>query len=339
MGSSMTLRRTQSWWIICAGIALLCPACQTIWYGQALRGQFEVISKTRPAAKVVRDPETSPELRKRLELVQELLQFAENELQLPSGGAYTAYADLEREAVLWAVFAAPEFDVEAIEWRYPVVGKLGYRGYFREADAEAFAAKLRDERGLDTAVVPVPAYSTLGWFHDPVLNTFIEYEEADLAGLIFHELTHKKYYRAGDTEFSEALAVAVEQEGVRRWLKSKGDEHQLANYNRQEAKLMRFVKRLLDVRAELQEIYNSGADEPTMKERKEEVLDALQSEIRGLIQKAGKTEDDTYWLRDDINNAHLNVVAAYFLRVPEFEAELAAANGDLELFFERLKQL
>ena len=160
----------------------LVVGCQTTWYGQALRGQMEVMSATQPCDELIADPNTPDDLRQRLELVAEILKFAESDLQLPNGGNYTTYADLGRDAVLWAVFATKPLEVEAKEWSYPVVGKLGYRGYFREDDATSLAQKLKKD-GLDVAVVPVPAYSTLGWMRDPVLNTFIDYEDADLAAL------------------------------------------------------------------------------------------------------------------------------------------------------------
>ncbi|MEM7010295.1 MAG: aminopeptidase [Verrucomicrobiota bacterium] len=317
---------------------VLVVGCQTTWYGQALRGQIEVMSATQPCDEIIADPNTPDDLRQRLLLVAEILEFAENDLQLPNGGNYTTYADLGRDAVLWAVFATKSLEVEAKEWSYPIVGALGYRGYFREEDAEALAEKL-DDKGLDVAVVPVPAYSTLGWMRDPVLNTFIDYKDADLAALIFHELMHRKYYRPGDTEFSEALAVAIEQEGVERWLTSKGDTAGLAKYHQQEAKLMRFVQRLLDTRAELGELFETDLSDDEKLAKKSELLGGLQKEIRELMRAAGKTEEDTFWLRDEINNAHLNIAAAYFLRVPEFQEALENVGGDLTQFYVNLDEM
>lgn len=312
------------------------PSCHVSWYGQAVRGQLEVLSKTRPTDVVLANPETTPELRKRLQLVQQLLEFAENELELPHDGNYSGYADLERDAVMWAVYAAPEFDVEPIEWKAPVVGSISYRGYFDKKAAEAFAKRMREQRGLDTAIVPVPAYSTLGWFRDPILNTFIDYDEANLAGLIFHELTHKKLYRPNETDFNEALAVAVEQEGVRRWLTKKGDSAALARYQRQQAALRRFVSKILDLREELRALYASDILEIEKRSRKKKLLDDLQNYINKKLREAGKDNSESFWLREDLTNAHLNLAAVYFLRVPEFEVKLKAADGDFSKFFRNL---
>ncbi|MFT5470374.1 MAG: putative aminopeptidase [Verrucomicrobiales bacterium] len=316
--------------------ALLLSSCQSTWYGQAVRGQVELLKMARPAAEVISDPETSDDVSKRLKLVQQLLEFAESNLELPHDGNYSSYVDLDREAVMWAVYASTEFDIAPVEWRAPVVGKISYRGYFKKEDAEAFAENLRTHRGLETAIVPVPAYSTLGWFRDPILSTFLDYDEADLAALIFHELTHKKFYVAGDTEFNEALAVAVEQEGVRRWLTSRGEFEALAAYEKQQANLMDFVKRLLDLRQKLHLLYSIETSPERMRASKQRMFGELQSEIREKLRDAGKDADDTFWLRDDLNNAHLNLAAVYFLRVPEFQAELQAVDGDLVVFFKRL---
>jgi len=318
-------------------ICLVLYGCQT-YYGQAISGQFEIVRLQEPFDKALEKPTATPELKAKLALVEEVLVFADREMKLPNGGNYTQYADLGRDYVLWSVFAAPEFEVEAKVWKYPVVGSLGYRGYFKEADAQAFGEKLR-KQGYDVAVVGVPAYSTLGWFHDPVLNTFVKWKENDLAALIFHELTHKKYYRAGDTEFSEALAVSVEQEGVRRWLTSKGDTAGLAKWDERNGKLQRFVQRLLNTRAALDEVYKSALTEEAKRAKKAEILGALQTEVRALLKAAGKKPEDSFWMRDELNNAHLNVIAAYYLRVPEFEQVLRDCGGDMDKFFAAVKDV
>lgn len=312
--------------------------CQASYYGQAVNGHTEIWWKQRPTKVVLKDPKTDDELRSKLELVQELLAFAEAELHLPNDGNYTSYADLEREYVVWSVFAAPELEVDPVSWTYPVLGDLDYRGYYKEAAANKFGDKLK-EQGLDVAVVGVPAYSTLGWFRDPLLNTFIDYDEDDLAGLIFHELSHKKYYRHGDTEFSEAFAVAVENEGVRRWLKSKGDTEALAKYEKGIRKVDDFVQMLLDARAELDAIYTSERADDAKRAEKAVVLSRLQNNVRSTLRAAGREPEDTFWLRDEINNAHLNIIATYYLRVPEFEQVLKDCGGDIEAFYKKAEEM
>jgi len=324
-------------------IALLITAgfvagCQASYYGQAINGHTEIWWKKRPAKALIADPDTDEELRAKLELVGEMLEFAEKELYLPYDGNYTSYADLEREYVVWSVFAAPELEVDPVSWTYPVLGDLDYRGYYKEEAAQKFGDGLRED-GLDVAVVGVPAYSTLGWFRDPLLNTFIDYDEDDLASLIFHELSHKKYYRHGDTEFSEAFAVAVENEGVRRWLKSRGDTEGLAKFEKGIRKVDDFVQMLLDGRAELDSVFTSDLSDEEKRVQKAEILARLQKKVRDTLRAAGREPEDTFWLRDDINNAHLNIIATYYLKVPEFEQVLRDCGGDLELFYQTVEAM
>ena len=318
---------------------LTVAGCSVSYYGQAVLGQLEIWRKEKPAAAVVGDPRTSSQLRQRLELVREVLAFAESELLLPSQGSYSTYADLGRDSVVWSVFAAPALDVKAVKWSYPVLGALDYRGYFHKERAEAFAKDLRS-KGLDVVVTGVPAYSTLGWFRDPLLNTFIDWNDSELAGLIFHELSHRKYYRKGDTEFSEAFAVAVEEEGVCRWLRKRGDRAALERWETRQLRLRQFVQLVLETRRRLDMLYHStNLPDAEKLTRKREILAGLQIQIRELLTQAGKSPRESFWLRGDLNNAHLNVVAAYRLRVPEFEKVLQANGGDLARFYEAVTKL
>lgn len=196
--------------------ALLETGCQTAGYvSQVIRGQHQIWKRQEPIDTLLASEETSPALKHQLALVLQLRRFAEHELKLPANGHYLRYADLQRRFVVWNVYAAPEFSLTPKSWWYPVVGSLDYRGYFSEEKARAHAAELR-ARGFDTYVGGVTAYSTLGWFRDPVLNTFIHEPEADLADLLFHELAHQRLFIPGDTEFNEAFATAVAEEGTRR---------------------------------------------------------------------------------------------------------------------------
>ncbi|HEY6126433.1 MAG TPA: aminopeptidase, partial [Steroidobacteraceae bacterium] len=161
--------------------------CGTTYVAQAAKGQLQILTARKPIAKVLDDPEADPGLKKRLEEVREAREFASRELGLPNNKSYTAYADLKREFVVWSVVATPEFSVDPREWCFPIVGCVAYRGYFRKESAEAFAETLRSE-GLDTMVGGVPAYSTLGKFNDPILNTMMAYGDDELASIMFHEL-------------------------------------------------------------------------------------------------------------------------------------------------------
>src|ERR1700683_4876474 len=216
----------------------ICVLCVLVLIGVSLngcyllesaQGQLALMSTRRPIARVVADPRTPADVRKQLEAVAQIREFATRDLHLPDNGSYRTYADVGRPYVVWNVFAAPEFSVDPKEWCYPIVGCVAYRGYFVERRARRFADKLR-RRGLDVAVGGVAAYSTLGHFNDPILNTMLGWSDVELASIIFHELTHQMIYVANDADFNEALATTVEEEGVRRWLRSLGRDRDLAEY-------------------------------------------------------------------------------------------------------------
>ena len=183
------------------------------YYVQAIRGEYQILAHRKSVDKLVANPKTPPKLRQQLELVQQLRAFAKTELQLPVDGSYAKYVDVHRKYVVWTVQAAPQFSLEPKVWRYPFVGALAYRGYFSEKKARDYGAGIAKE-GFDVYVDGVEAYSTLGWFKDPLMSTFIDDSEPELAELLFHELAHKRVFAAGDTDFNEAYATTVGQEGA-----------------------------------------------------------------------------------------------------------------------------
>jgi len=200
---------------------------------QSAAGQWQVLSKRRPISRVIANPATPAQVRSQLEAVAQIREFASRCLGLPDNGSYRSYADLGRRYVVWNVVAAPEFSVDPKEWCYPIVGCVAYRGYFVERRARRFAEQLR-RRGFDVTVDGVAAYSTLGHFDDPILNTMLGWSDVELASIIFHELTHQMIYVPNDADFNEALAVTVEEEGVRRWLESQGREQDLERHREYE---------------------------------------------------------------------------------------------------------
>ncbi|MDP1592094.1 MAG: aminopeptidase, partial [Prosthecobacter sp.] len=227
--------------------ALLVCSCGTLkFYTQAAGGQMEIWRKSRSNAKVLADASVADRVKQRLRLIEELRAFAASDLRLPTK-SFGKYCDLKRPYVVWVVFAAPEFSVEARHWRYPFVGNLKYRGFFAEQDAREEGGRLR-QQGLDVFVGGVEAYSTLGYFKDPVLNTFLHRSDHELAELIFHELTHAKVFIPGDTDFNEAFATANAEDGVRRWLRSKNDLAGLHTYEASLQRSRKTIKLLLDTR-------------------------------------------------------------------------------------------
>ena len=317
---------------------LTAPGCGTLYVAQAAKGQLQLLSARKPIDRVLASPKSPPELKARLESVKAAREFAWRELGLPNNKSYTTYADLRREYVVWTVTATPEFAVEPHEWCFPFVGCVAYRGYFREASARKFADRWH-ARGFDTTVGGTPAYSTLGKFNDPILNTMMGYGDDELASILFHELSHQLVYIADDTAFNEAFAVAVEQEGLARWLKSRGRESELVRYRKRRERQGESLAVIRRYRAELKTLYASGIAVDVMRSRKASVFARLVEELKGIDRrysvKSGIVED----LEGQPNNARLASLATYYDCVPGFEKMLAENDHDLPRFYAAVREL
>lgn len=305
---------------------------------ESAQGQLALMSKREPIARVLEQRSTPPALRSQLEAVTSIRNFASRELRLPDNGSYRSYADVGRPYVVWNVVAAPEFSVDAKEWCYPIVGCVAYRGYFVERRARSFAAGLR-RQGLDVSVGGVAAYSTLGHFDDPILNTMVGWDDVELAAIVFHELTHQLLYVSGDAAFNEALATTVEEAGVRRWLEAQGRAADLAQHLLEQRRYLQVIDLLRRIRTELHALYASGLDATTMRERKRSSFESLRQSYADLTARWGTGAPFRSWFAGEINNAHLASVATYYDCVPGFERELAAVHGDLPAFYRRVREL
>ena len=308
---------------------LLLSGCETLsYYAQAIGGQMELISLAKPAARLIADPATPQALRERLELAGSIRDYASRELGLPDNGSYRSYADLGRPYVVWNVVAAPEFSLEPFESCFPVAGCVPYRGFFAQESAERHAARLR-EAGQDVNVRGVPAYSTLGRFDDPLLSTFIRNPDADLARLIFHELSHQVLYVKDDTTFNESFAVTVERAGVRRWLAETGRRAGMQGFLETQERTARFYALLDRTRARLKALYSQPLAPDVMRQRKQ----AEFAELRKVLEANPRLKDM------EPNNALLAAFASYTQMVPAFEKLLAEEGGDLRKFYARVKNL
>ncbi len=306
---------------------LLCANCGSLaFYTQAIRGQAEISFCRKKITTLLADPTLEPALAKRLALSQEILDFAEQELSLDSSGSYRHYTDLGREHVVHIVYAAPEFSLEAKSWWYPIVGSQDYRGYFKKEDAQRQVSSLQEE-GLDTFLGGVNAYSTLGFFKDPLLNTFIDYPQVDFAELIFHELTHHQYYEKEETSFNEALAEVVAREGTRRWLQAQGDQKALAQYElrlRRRSQIRSLIEKAI---SQLEMLYASNLTAPNMRNEKERQLTELREKI--LILYRGWRQQPNHFLSTPLNNARLIAFTTYEALIPGLQEELRRRNGDI----------
>ena len=302
------------------------------------RGQWGVMSKREPIPKVIASVATPPAVSTQLQRVLGMRDFAVRELGLPDNGSYRSYADVGRPFVVWNVFAAPEFSIEPRRWCFPIAGCIAYRGYFSEPKARKYAAQL-ERAGLDVYVGGVAAYSTLGHFDDPVLNTMIGWSDVQLAAIMFHELSHQLLYVPGDSSFNESFASVVEGEGVRRWLSAQGREKDLESYRRYQRRYAQFAGLLIDTRRRLGELYRSGVPRAEMRQGKQATFARLAEEHARLKAEWGGRSEFDRWFASGINNAHLVSVATYEECVPRIQAVLDATGGDLAEFYRRMRSI
>ncbi|MFP5405027.1 MAG: aminopeptidase, partial [Gammaproteobacteria bacterium] len=260
------------------------------YWWQSAMGQLDVLRRARPVADVLDDPAADARLRDRLELALRIRAFASRELALPENASYTRYADLGRPYVAWNVFTAPPLSLRLRQWCFPVVGCVSYRGYFAREDAERFAKRMR-EQGYETFVTGVPAYSTLGWFSDPLLNTFIHQPEPELARLIFHELAHQRVYLKGDSTFNESFATTVERVGVDRWLAAReavtGDPAPRAAWQAISARRADFLALLTRHRKALEEVFAAPLPDAEKVARRDRIFASLRADYEQLKQRWG----------------------------------------------------
>lgn len=327
-----------------AGIAMLLMlgACSTVgYYFQAIDGQLEVMRRAVAIDDIIAERGPDDALSRRLGRAKAIREFASAELALPDNASYRRYADLGRQYVVWNVFAAPEFSVRPSESCFPFAGCVAYRGFYAEADARSYAGELAG-KGLDTYVGGVPAYSTLGWFDDPVLSTFVNYPETEFARIIFHELAHQVVYVRDDTQFNESFAVAVEQEGVRRWL-AKGGGTQAGDalrlWSSARARQAEFFAMTNRHRELLARIYASGESDADKRRAKSAQLRSMLEEYAVLKEKWGGFAGYDRLFAQGPNNAMLASLSVYSDYVPHFAALIAKHHGNMKMFYAEVTAL
>ncbi|WP_025916332.1 aminopeptidase [Herminiimonas sp. CN] len=323
--------------VLLALSGLLGGCAQLGYLVQAAHGQSALLSAARPIDDWLADPQADPGLKDKLATAKLIRAFAVRELALPDNASYTTYAALRRPFVLWNVVATPALSLKPKQWCFPVAGCVSYRGYYELAQARAEALALRTE-GYDVQVAGVPAYSTLGWFKDPVISTFIHYPDAELARLIFHELAHQVAYAPGDSEFNESFATTVEQAGLQRWLDVHGDAKMRQSYAVYAARKQGFLGLLLHCRQALEANYAAATPEAEKLRRKAEIFQALQQDYQALKQSWGGYTGYDRWFAEPLSNAHLAALATYHDLVPAFQALLRQDQG-FERFYADVKAL
>lgn len=314
------------------------PSLTGCYLLQAAGGQMQIVSRREPIAQVLADPATPQRLRTRLEYVNAARDFASKELGLPDNASYRSYADVGRPYVVWNVFATEEFSVQPRRWCFPIAGCVVYRGYFNENSAQRYARRLR-LRGKDAAVGGVSAYSTLGHFQDPVLNTMLAWNDAQLAGTLFHELAHQQVYVPGDSEFNETFATVVEEAGLERWLNRVGRLQDLQNWRQQRKRQQQFIQLLLAARDRLQDLYKSALPALEMRARKQEEFGRLKFAYWQLKASWNGYAGYDRWFDGALNNANLVSAATYHGCMPGLQRLLSSVQGDLPRFYEEVRKL
>jgi predicted aminopeptidase len=299
---------------------------------------MQILQKQQPITELIEDPDTPPELKNKLQFIQSVRKFAAEALLLPVEDHYLNYVELNRPYVVWNVFAAPELSLTPETWCFPIVGCVTYRGYFKKADARRFGDTLR-QKGLDVYIGGAIAYSTLGWFDDPVLSTFVNLSAADTAALIFHELAHGLLYIPDDTAFNESFATAVEQEGLRRWQLSTSEPQGYADWEHKRRMRQQFTTLVSKYQTQLQKVFESRLSTSEKRNQKAAIFAQMQSEFKSL--KSSNQEMAAYsaWFNRPLNNAQLISVSTYHDWVPAFSKMLSDTGGDLEKFYQKCRQL
>jgi len=326
-------------WCLVAFFCLVLGGCSEInYYRQAALGQWHLLAQRRDLQELIVAEQTPADLKQRLELVQDIRDFASAELLLPDNRSYRSYAELKRPYAVWNVVAAPSRSVDPVTWCFPVAGCVPYRGFFDETAAQHFARRLV-EQGYDVQVYGVVAYSTLNWFDDPVLNTFIHYPEAHLAGLIFHELAHQQLYIKDDSTFNESFAQMVELVGVERWLKLRQQEDKMSAYRQQRSRRQEFIDLVLLTRQDLEAVYHSAMTEAAQLAAKEQLLSEFHRRYAMLKQQWGGDGRFDAWVNRPLNNSHFALMATYHYYLPAFDALLEQSGGDLRSFYRKVADL
>lgn len=325
--------------MLALGVAGISACSELDFYWQAGLGQMEIINKRRPIEDVLKDDAVAGKTKAKLRIILRAQDFATRRLALPKAGHYRYFTDLGRKYVSWLVVAAQPLSMSEHKFCYLIMGCMGYRGYFKKADADALAEQLRGEK-LDVQVRPVRAYSTLGWFDDPVLNTFLNGQEMELAGTLIHEQTHRLFFLKGDTAFNESFASFVEEEGLRRYAAEFFTDGGalLARYEKVRADRRRFREIVLRGRARLVRLYQSALGDAEKLRRKARLFEAMREDYRNQ-KESFKILNYEGWFNKPLNNAHVTGFAQYSLHVKAFQALFEQNGGDFQRFYDAVKAL
>lgn len=315
----------------------LLAGCSSLdYYAQLAAGQWQLLRARTPINQIINDPQQPSTLRARLSAAQQARDFASHHLQLADNASYRSYVALDRPYVVWNLFATKPLSLNPVTYCFPIAGCVAYRGYFQLGRGRGAQALLK-QQGLDTYLAGVEAYSTLGWFADPLLSSQLRRDDQQLAGVLFHELAHQRLYLPSDTAFSESFARFVEQEGLRQWRAFK----QLTATDPQgEERLQAFTELVLASRQRLATLYASPLPDSAKQAGKQAEFARLRREYQAL--RDGPWQGDKRfdgWMFSPLNNAKLLPFALYNQWQPAFARLFAEQGGDWFKFYQAAEQL
>ncbi len=319
-------------------IAFLTACSGPGYYLQAVSGQWKLMHSRQDIQSLLDNPATSSELAADLVAAEQIKAFARNNLDLPSNGSYSSYVEVDGDALVWNVVATEEFSLEAKKWCFPVAGCVPYRGFFKQQKAKDSADHLR-KKGMDVFVSPAAAYSSLGWFNDPLLSTMVSGSNIRLAAYLFHELAHQRLYIKGDGLFNEGYASFVEETAIKLWLQSNQRQDELFQWQQLQNASIDFQKLIGEVRYDLADIYRSDKPEPIKRKQKAEVFQSFSDAYEQL--SAEKWNGKRYyasWFEGTVNNARLALYNTYEGSHCAFQELFDQAKGDLPEFHRLAEQ-
>jgi predicted aminopeptidase len=320
-------------------LAATLSSCSTLsYYRQSITGQLQLVRAQQDIQTILHAAKTPVELKQRLQNIKKIRDFASNIIGLPDNNSYRSYADIGRKYIVWNVFATPSLSFEPRQSCFLIVGCLSYRGYFKKENAVAYMKSLEVE-SFDVYLGGVAAYSTLGWFDDPILNGMLERNDIELARLIFHELSHQQLYIKDDTEFNEAFADTVALIGLEYWLEANTTSEQRREFEDQLARENQFIDLVLAYRDRLNQLYNSTIPDAQKHMQKTTLYKELQSAYEELRASWGGHDDYDEWFKHKLNNAKLAAISTYRKLVPLFFTTYETSGKDMKVFFSRVEKI
>jgi predicted aminopeptidase len=320
-------------------LIILLSACSDIgYYWHTSKGHLALMNRRVDIDTLLQQPDLDADLRQRLILVKQIRKFSIDRLALPKSGSYSSYVQLDKPYVVQNLFAAPEFSTRLHRWCYPIVGCASYRGYYDEALLNEYALQLQAE-DFDTYIGHVPAYSTLGWFDDPVLSSFIDWPDYRLAGLLFHELSHQRIYIDDDTQFNESFAVAVQQAGTELWLKSTHKDRQIDEFSRWIEYRREVISLIERTGGRLNELYKTETDDALKRDKKQLIFASSRADYTAIAERHSYKDGFEGWFAGQLNNAKIGSIAAYNTHAPAFLEMIKSLNHDFPTFYERVEKI